>query len=150
MCVWIGLLDSFQRSHACVCCRSPIVLPLSCPRPVHVHQSGCSLIHRTALWKTRHLRMKGSTHEQREREMRQQGSPLSILGTPQLQPCKGVAEYLGWQKLGASPCERETAFECPRHSKLSSPPVPISMAEIYPLGGIYRPQPLGVLFGLDS
>src|SRR5438067_11554092 len=100
MCASIGLLDSFQRSHACVCCRSPIVLPLSCPRPVHVHQSGCSLIHRTALWKTSLLRKKGSTHEQRERDMRQQGSPLSSPGTPQLQPFKGVVEYQGSPKLG--------------------------------------------------
>src|SRR5436305_13138369 len=57
----------------CVYCRSPIVLPLSCPRPVHVHQSGCSLIHRTALWKTSLLRKKGSTHEQRERERKTTG-----------------------------------------------------------------------------
>src|SRR5438067_454754 len=93
MCVWIGLLDSFQRSHACVCCRSPIVLPLSCPRPVHVHQSGCSLIHRTALWKTSLLRKKCSTHEQRERENRQQGFILSIPGTPQLQTTGIHIEY---------------------------------------------------------
>src|SRR5436305_10055318 len=107
MCWWIGLLASFQRSHACVCCRSPIVLPLSCPRPVHVHQSGCSLIHRTALWKTSLLRKKGSTQlktmrwaELCERDMRQQGSPLSSPGTPQLQPFKGVVEYQGSPKLG--------------------------------------------------
>src|SRR5438067_8120360 len=95
MCMDLGFFDSFQRSHACVCCRSPIVLPLSCPRPVHVHQSGCSLIHRTALWKTSLLRKRGSTHEQRERGMRQQGSLLSILGTPgtsQLQPFEGEVE----------------------------------------------------------
>src|SRR5436305_6997097 len=95
MCWWIGLPDSFQRSHACVYGRSPIVLPLSCPRPVHAHQSGCSLIHRTALWKTSLLRKKGSTHEQREREMKEQGFILSVPGTPgtpQLQPCKGEVE----------------------------------------------------------
>src|SRR2546426_4475228 len=94
MCVWIGLLDSFQRSHACVRCRSPIVLPLSCPRPVHVHQSGCSLIHRTALWKTSLLRKKGSTHEQRERDERT-GTNFDAPGTPgtsQLQPFKGEVE----------------------------------------------------------
>src|SRR5436305_13124158 len=109
---WIGLLDSFQRSHACVCCRSPIVLPLSCPRPVHVHQSGCSLIHRTALWKTSLLRKKGSTQlktmrwaELCERDMRQQGSPLSVPGTPgtsQIHPSKGEVETqiikrVGWK-----------------------------------------------------
>src|SRR5438067_1587965 len=135
MCASIGLLDSFQRSHACVCRRIAIVLPLSCPRPVHVHQSGCSLIHRTALWKTSLLRKKGSTHEQRERDMRQQGSPLSVPGTPgtsQLHPSEGVVEYLGSPKLGASPCERETAFECPGHSKLSSPLCIIGVAEILP------------------
>src|SRR5438067_11372606 len=104
MCASIGLLDSFQRSHACVCCRSPIVLPLSCPRPVHVHQSGCSLIHRTALWKTSLLRKKGSTHEQREREMREQGlilmfqapqAPLNFNPSREklrLNPSKGLGE----------------------------------------------------------
>src|SRR5438067_6729950 len=96
----LGFFDSFQRSHACVCCRSSIALPPSCPRPVHVHQSGCSLIHRTALWKTRPFEMGrlNSNHEMSrtlQRDMRQQGSPLSSLGTSQLQPFKGVVEYLG-------------------------------------------------------
>src|SRR5438067_13514864 len=113
MCASIGLLDSFQRSHACVCCRSPIVLPLSCPRPVHVHQSGCSLIHRTALWKTSLLRKKGSTHEQRKRGMRQKGSPLSSLSTLQLQPFKGVVEYLGSPKLGHLRVSRRQLLSAP-------------------------------------
>src|SRR5438067_7987061 len=125
-----GLLDSFQRLHACVYCRSPIVLPLSCPRPVHVHQSGCSLIHRTALWKTSLLRKKGSTHEQRERENRQQGSILSILGTPQLQPCKGVVEYLGWPNT-REPSVRERQL-------LSAPGTPLMLLpKITPSWGIY-------------
>src|SRR5438067_9822572 len=135
MCWWIGLLDSFQRSHACVCCRSPIVLPLSCPRPVHVHQSGCSLIHRTALWKTSLLRKKGSTQlktmrwaELYERDMRQQGSPLSVPGTPgtsQIHPSKGEVEtQITSKELGGNTrrtlCEKETAFECPRHPSTST------------------------------
>src|SRR5947199_1291121 len=92
----IGLLRLLPKvTRLCVYCRSPIVLPLNCPRPVHVHQSGCSLIHRTALWKTSLLRKKGSTHEQREREMREQGLMLSVPGTPgtsQLQPFKAEVE----------------------------------------------------------
>src|SRR5438067_2423471 len=92
----IGLLRFLPKvTRLCVYCRSPIVLPLSCPRPVHVHQSGCSLIHRTALWKTSLLRKKGSTHEQREREMKEQGFILSVPDTPgtsQLQPFKGEVE----------------------------------------------------------
>src|SRR5438067_2995942 len=92
----LGFFDSFQRSHACVYCRSPIVLPLSCPRPVHVHQSGCSLIHRTALWKTSLLRKKDSTHLKTMRwaELceRDKIGLLSVPGIPQLQPCKGEVE----------------------------------------------------------
>src|SRR5438067_6885879 len=135
MCMDLGFFDSFQRSHACVCCRSPIVLPLSCPRPVHVHQSGCSLIHRTALWKTSLLRKKDSSHEQRERDMRQQGSPLSILGTPQLQPCKGVVEYLGWPKLEHLCVTEGQLLSAPGTSVAPTLPWPKS-----PLSwGIYRP-----------
>src|SRR5438067_6358752 len=92
----LGFFDSFQRSHACVCCRSPIVLPLSCPRPVHVHQSGCSLIHRTALWKTSLLRKKGSTQLKTMRwaELceRDKICLLSVPGIPRLQHCKGEVE----------------------------------------------------------
>ena len=79
-----------------LCCRSSIALPPSCPRPVHVHQIGCSLIHRSALWKTRPFEMEKAQLKQWDgqsfvREIKQAFWVPRLLSTSSL--TKGIVEY---------------------------------------------------------